>query len=127
MCGAGTIRGLTGVEKMKAVLLLAVLTWAASMAMGQAVPHKNYAANSGSQASSTASQSNDLRGCLSGAKGNYTLVDHQGNSHKVTGDDHALGDEVGHEVDLAGKANSGNTFQETAITDIASRCWNYKP
>ena|SRR5215472_9409477 len=112
---------------MKAVFLLAVLTWAASMATGRAVPHSNYAAPSGNQASSTANQSNDLRGCLSGTKGNYTLVDHQGNSHKVTGDDHALSDEVGHEVDLTGKANSGNAFNETGITDIASRCWNFKP
>jgi hypothetical protein len=109
-----------------AVLLLSMLTLAAAMAVAQMAPHSSYAPSSGNQVSSTTSQSNDLRGCLSGTKGNYTLLDHQGKSHKVTGDNHELWDEVGHEVDLTGKSNSGKTFQETEITDIAPRCWNFK-
>ncbi|MGB8768808.1 MAG: hypothetical protein WCC92_04285 [Candidatus Korobacteraceae bacterium] len=109
-----------------AVLLLSMLTLAATMAVAQMAPHSNYASTSGDHSSATTSQSNDLRGCLSGTKGNYTLLDHQGKTHKVTGDNHELWDEVGHEVDLTGKPNSGNTFQETEITDIDSRCWNFK-
>ena len=109
-----------------AVLLLSMLTLAATMAVAQAAPHSNYAASSANQGSAMTSQSSDLRGCLSGTKGNYTLLDHQGKGHKVTGDNHELWDEVGHEVDLTGKASTGNTFHETEITDIASRCWNFK-
>ena len=109
-----------------AVLLLSTLTLAATMAVAQAAPRSNYAPSSANQSSAMTSQSNDLRGCLSGTKGNYTLLDHQGKSHKVVGDNQRLWDDVGHEVDLTGKASSGNAFQETEITDIASRCWNFK-
>ncbi len=108
-----------------AVLLLSMLTFAATIAVAQTTTHSNYASSSGNQAA-TADQSADLRGCLSGGKGNYTLLDHQGKSHKVVGDNRELGDDVGHEVDLTGRPNSGNAFQETEITDIASRCWNFK-
>jgi hypothetical protein len=66
-----------------------------------------------------------LRGCLSGTHGNYTLLDHSGKSHKVTGNNARLWDETGHEVDLTGKVGAGGTFQETELTDIASRCWNF--
>jgi hypothetical protein len=120
--------GSAGVEKMKrAVLLLSVLTLVAAVAVAQAAaPHLNYAPASPNQASSMTSQSNDLRGCLNGTKGSYTLLDHQGKSHQVTGDNHLLWDETGHEVDLTGKASSGNAFQATEIIDIASRCWNFK-
>jgi hypothetical protein len=108
-----------------AVLLLSMLTFAATIAVAQTTTHSNYAPFPGNQAA-TADQSADLRGCLSGSKGNYTLLDHQGKSHKVVGDNRELGDDVGHEVDLTGRPNSGNAFQETEITDIASRCWNFK-
>jgi hypothetical protein len=109
-----------------AILLLSMLTFAATIAMAQTTTHSNYAFSSGNQPVASASQSGDLRGCLSGSKGNYTLLDHQGKSHKVVGDNRELGDDVGHEVELTGKPNSGNAFQEAEITDIASRCWNFK-
>ncbi len=109
-----------------AILLLSMLTLAATIATAQTTTHSNYASSSGNQAAATTSQSGDLRGCLSGSQGNYTLLDHQGKSHKVVGDNRELWDDVGHEVDLTGKPNSGNAFQETEITDIASRCWNFK-
>ena len=44
----------------------------------------------------------------------------------MTGDSHELWDEVNHEVDLSGMTIGSNTFQESQITDIASRCWNFK-
>ena len=116
---------------MKSAALLLCLLSFSVMVAAQAVPHSNYAPPSGAQASATASQnpstpaSSDLRGCLSGSKGNYTLIDHWGKSHKVTGDNHALWEEVGHEVDMSGKMEAANTFQETGITDIAARCWNF--
>ncbi len=109
-----------------AVLLLLTLTLAVTIAAAQTAGRSSYAPTSGNQASAPTSQSNDLRGCLSGAKDNYALLDHQGKSHKVVGDNHELSDEVGHEVDLTGKQGPGNAFQETEMTDIASRCWNFK-
>jgi hypothetical protein len=117
----------------KAVLLLALLLLAATMAAAQAAPQSHFAATPGNSNSATAGppasvQSDSLRGCLSGSKGNYILTDHRGKQHKVVGDNHALWDETGHEVDLTGKPGSGkapNTFQESQITDIASRCWNF--
>ena len=117
----------------KAVLLLSSLLLAATMATAQAAPHSQFAATPANQNSAMAGQSasapsDTLRGCLSGKKGNYTLTDHQGKQHKVVGDNHALWDEVDHEVLLNGKPGSSgasNPFQESEITDIAMRCWNY--
>ncbi len=113
---------------MKAALLfLSALTLTATMAMAQAAPHSNFAPPAGNQmkaATSSPSSSSDLRGCLEGTKGNYTLTDHQGKVHKVAGDNHALYEDAGHEVDLTGKSGTGS-FQETGISDIASRCWNF--
>lgn len=114
----------------RAVPLLSLLLLAA-MAAAQTAPHSSFAPPS-PQSSPTASHSqsspgSDLRGCLSGKKGDYTLTDHQGKQHRVVGDNHLLWDEVGHEVDITGTpANTPNTLKETEITDIASRCWNFK-
>ncbi len=116
----------------KAILLLSSLLFAVTMATAQAVPQSHFAAPSASANSATssqpASQQSDLRGCLSGTQGNYTVTDHQGKQHKVMGDNNqALWDDTGHEVDLSGKMVSGsNTFRESGITDISARCWNYK-
>ena len=71
-------------------------------------------------------ESESLRGCLSGTKGNYTLTDHNGNQYKVVGGNQRLWDEVDREVDLSGMTKGSNTFQQSQITDIASRCWNFK-
>ncbi len=122
-----------GVGNMKkAVLLLSPLLLGATMATAQAAPHSHFAAPSGNASSAAGqpglAQSDSLRGCLSGSKGNYMLTDHQGKQYRVVGDNQALWDETGHEVDLTGKPGSGNasnTFQESEITDIASRCWNF--
>lgn len=116
---------------MKPVLLTPILLLAATMAMAQTAPQSHFAAAPANQNSAMPSQnapagSESLRGCLSGSKGNYTLTDHKGNQYKVTGDSHALWDEVGHEVDLSGMTKGSNTFQESQVTDIASHCWNFK-
>lgn len=112
------------------VLLLSTLLLVATMAMAQAAPQSHFAPPPANQSSAMSSQSatahsDSLRGCLSGTKGNYTLTDHQGKQHKVTGDNHVLWDDAGHEVQLSGTTNGANTFQESQITDIASRCWNF--
>jgi len=112
----------------RAVLFLSLLLLAAAFAVAQTATHSNFAPTSGNQASTNHTPSapaNDLRGCLEGSKGDYELVDHQGKAHKVTGDNHLLRDEVGHEVDMTGKPGSGNAFQETSLMDIDSRCWNF--
>ncbi len=116
---------------MKPVLFAPILVLIATMAMAQAVPQSHFAGtpanqNSAMPSRNAATQSSDLRGCLSGSKGNYTLTDHHGNQYKVVGDSHRLWDEVGHEVDLSGTTQGSNTFQESQITDIAARCWNFK-
>ncbi len=114
----------------RAVLLLSLLL-PATMAVAQSATQSNFAPPS-PQSSPTASQSqsspsDELRGCISGKKGDYTLTDHQGKQHRIVGDDHLLWDEVGHEVEVTGTPNGkANTFKETEITDIASRCWNFK-
>jgi len=111
-----------------AVLLLSFLCLSAILAAAQ-TPQKSFASPSGKQGSETSQSSpdNDLRGCLTGTQGNYTLVDHQGKAHKVTGDNHLLWEDTGHEVDMTGNPGSNHTFQETQVLDIASRCWNFKP
>ncbi len=113
----------------RAVLFLSLVLLASTLAAAQATAHSNFAPTSGNQASTNHTASapaNDLRGCLSGAKSGYELLDHEGKAHKVTGETHLLSDEVGHEVDMTGKVGSGNTFHETSVTDIASRCWNFQ-
>ena len=117
---------------MKAVLLVSALLLAATVASAQAAPKSHFAATPVNQSSAMASQnaptnSNALRGCLTGSKGDYKLTDHQGQQHRVVGDNHLLWDDVGHEVDLTGSpsANGSNTFHESQITDISSRCWNF--
>ena len=115
-----------------AVLLLSLLSFLAIQCLAQQASRSSFAPPAPNQNSASATQSspahnnNDLRGCLSGSKGNYSLLDHQGKSHKVTGDSHVLWDDVGHEVDLTGKMGAHGDFQETSATDIASRCWNFK-
>jgi len=104
------------------VLALALLSFAAIPLAAQTASHSTSTTNPAHQSSMTG---NDLRGCLSGSKGNYTLVDHQGKAHKVTGDNHLLADDVGHEVDMNGATAAHNVFHDTEITDIASRCWNF--
>jgi hypothetical protein len=114
----------------RAALLLVSLSLATVMSVAQATTHSNFAPTFGNQTSATprhtaSEQGTDLRGCLIGAKDEYQLVDHQGKAHNVTGDKQLLSDEVGHEVDMTGRLRSGDTFHETALTDIASRCWNF--
>jgi hypothetical protein len=114
----------------KAVLLLSLLLLA-TMAAAQTASQSSFAPPPG-QSSPTASHSQsssgtDLRGCLSGKKGDYTLTDHQGEQHRIVGDNHLLWDDVGHEVDITGTpANPPNTLKESEITDIASRCANFR-
>ena len=105
-----------------AFLLLSLLALAATMAAAQAAPQPVSTSTSISQNSAKA---NDLRGCLQGSKGNYALVDHQGKAHRVTGDNHLLWDDEGHEVDMTGSYGANNTFHETQVMDIDSRCWNF--
>lgn len=114
------------------ILLLSLLLLVVAMAAAQAAPRSNFAPPSGAQSAAaghaTSTSGNDLRGCLSGTKGDYTLTDHQGKQHRVVGDNHVLWDDVGHEVDMTGTMGTGknsNAFQETEITDIAMRCWNF--
>ncbi len=121
-----------GLKKMKkGVLLLSPLLLAATMATAQAAPpSSHFAAAPGNASSATAGQaasarSSSLRGCLSGSKGNYILTDHQGQQHRVVGDNHGLRDEVDHEVYLTGSGSASDMFQESKITDIAPRCWNF--
>jgi hypothetical protein len=117
---------------MKTAVLLLSLLLLATMAAAQTASQSSFVPPSGAQSSATPSHPqsatvNDLRGCLSGKKGDYTLTDHQGKQHRVVGDNHLLWDEVGHEVDITGtSANTPNTFKENEIMDIASRCWNFK-
>ncbi len=115
----------------KLLFLTSILLLTAPLIMAQAAPQSHFAAapanqNSAMPSHNAATQGDDLRGCLSGSKGDYTLIDHQSKQYKVVGDSHQLRDEVGHEVDLSGSTKGSNTFQESQITDIASRCWNFK-
>ncbi len=111
-----------------AFLLLSLLALAAMLAAAQAMPASHFAPPS-NQAATAATQadstSNDLRGCLQGSNGNYTLVDHQGKAHRVAGDNHLLWDDEGHEVDMTGSYGAAHTFHETQVMDIDSRCWNF--
>ena len=112
----------------KVVLLLSALLLAATMAAAQAATQSHFAAPAANQTSAnhSAATGSDLRGCLTGTKGDYMLVDHQGKEHKVVGNDHDLWNDTGHEVDITGQPGSAKApFHESEITDIASRCWNF--
>jgi hypothetical protein len=117
-------------EMKSTILSLALLSMWTVLASAQSTSPSNPTLASVHQSPTVASQptsasNHDLRGCLEGTKGNYTLVDHQNKTHKVTGNDHLLWDDVGHEVDMTGNVGAGDVFQETKVTDIASRCWNF--
>ncbi len=86
------------------VLSISLLLLVATMATAQAAPQSHFAATGQNAPASAAS--NSLRGCLTGAKGNYKLTDHQGKQHRVVGDNHLLWDETGDEVDLTGNRGS---------------------
>jgi len=115
-----------------AMLSLSLLLLAAIVPAAQGIAHPSFAsaaedrAATGTSHHATSTQGRDLEGCLIGAKTEYELVDHQGKTHKVTGDKQLLSDEVGHEVDIKGRLISGDTFHETALTHIATECRDYK-
>lgn len=91
-------------------VLLSVLLLGASWAAAQNSPSQsNPSQTSPSQTTTgnTGSQTT-VQGCLSTSNGNYTLTDKNGNSFQVIGDAAKLGEDIGHEVKIAGTLNSAS-------------------
>lgn len=110
----------------------------ATMALAQDSTTANAAGNLQDQAQSSTAQANKLRGCLSGSEGNFTLTDLNGTQYRLVGNDMALKNKVGHEVEVNGTQNrpvednssasevdmarAGDTFQVTDVRDISGSC-----
>lgn len=82
----------------------------------------------------------NLRGCLSGSAGNYTLTDHNGAIYHLVGGEAQLQDAVGHEVEVTGTpdaqrtgasddtaANTASSFQVTGAHEVGARCSHGSP
>ena len=89
------------------------------------------------QDSSTAGQAAgaQLRGCLSGSAGNYTLTDHSGTIYHLVGAESQLQRSVGHEVEITGTpdaqrtgasddvgSNTASSFQVTGAREVGTSC-----
>lgn len=59
-------------------------------------------AQAGSTAGKTAGAAT-MQGCLSSSSGQYYLTDSSGTKHELSGNDHKLKGQVGHEVEITGK------------------------
>jgi hypothetical protein len=60
-----------------------------------------------------------IQGCLSGSAGNYMLTDQSGKSYQLEGETSKLGEHLGHEVELIGKA-SGTSSESVAASSSTS-------
>ncbi len=76
-----------------------------------------------------------LRGCLTGSDGNYTLTDHSGSIYHLVGGAAQLQNSVGHEVEVTGTpdarrtgarddtaTNTASSFQVTSAREVGARC-----
>lgn len=93
--------------------------------------------NTQTQRQSTSRSVNELRGCLSGSTGNYTVTDSNGKQYEVNGDDNTLRSMVGREVQITLSENrstndstqptgttthSSNTVQASDVKVLATSC-----
>jgi len=90
----------------KAMLLSAVLTLCAGLALAQDTPSNATSGQNGATTTTTTSDqstsSNTIQGCLMGTTGNYMLTDASGVSYKVQGDESQLSSNVNKEVEVMG-------------------------
>ena len=102
---------------MKRALLLSLpALLIAAIGLAQDAPSANAAGNFQDQTKSSTAQGNKLRGCLSGSEGNFTLTDLNGMQYRLVGNDMALKNKVGHEVEVnvtpnRAESDSGRRFQ----------------
>ncbi len=108
----------------------------ATMALAQDSPSANPTGDPQGPTQSSPAQGNKLRGCLSGPEGNFTLTDLNGMLYRLVGNDMALKNNVGHEVEVTGTQNrsvedsssgvdvahAGDTVQVTDVRDISGSC-----
>src|SRR6516162_9550907 len=122
---------------MKRTLLLILSALLIStIALAQDAPSANAAGNFQDQTKSSTAQGNKLRGCLSGSEGNFTLTDLNGMQYRLVGNDMALKNKVGHEVEVnvtpnRAESDSGSTadmarateaLQVADVRDISGSC-----
>jgi len=121
----------------KALAILATLLLAGTVGFAQA----GQAGNQSDQSSMGQSQ-NTIRGCVSGTKGNFTLMANDGTTYQLKGHDSQLAKNVGKEVEIetssktnamaspsggmAGQAAAGNTetLQVKNVKQVADTCQN---
>jgi hypothetical protein len=118
---------------MKTFYLSSAVLLAGAMGVAQA----SRGGSSQDQDSSMAGQAAgaQLRGCLTGSDGNYTLTDHNGAIYHLVGGAAQLRNAVGHEVEVTGTpdarrtgagddtaANTASSFQVTSAREEGARC-----
>jgi hypothetical protein len=97
---------------MKALATLATFLLAATLGFAQAEP-------SGTQSSQSSGGQSTIRGCLTGASGNYRLVTKEGTSYKLKGRNSDLAENVGREVEV--RTNSTIAPQASASASTAGK------
>lgn len=107
----------------KAMLLSAVLTLCAGLALAQDTP-SNGAPDQNSTTTTTttttadqSASSNTIQGCLMGSNGNYMLTDATGVAYKVQGDESQLSSNVNKQVEVMGTVSSTNSASATNNAD----------
>jgi hypothetical protein len=95
----------------KAMLLTAVLTVCAGLALAQDTPSNSTSGQNDTTTTTTtttdqSTSANTIQGCLMGTTGNYMLTDAAGISYKVQGDESQLSSNVNKEVEVTGTVAS---------------------
>jgi hypothetical protein len=120
----------------RALLLILSALLIATITLAQDAPTANAAGNLQDQTQSSPAPGNKLRGCLSGSEGNFTLTDLNGTQYKLLGNDMALKNKAGHEVEVnvtpnrpesdsssaADMARATDALQVTDVRDISGSC-----
>ncbi len=112
---------------LSSAILLAGAMAVAQTAMGSSQDQQSSAAGQAAGA--------QIRGCLSGSAGNYTLTDHNGTIYHLVGAESQLQGSVGHEVEITGTpdaqrsgasddmaSNTASFFQVTGAREVGARC-----
>ena len=69
----------------------------------------------------TSAHATTFEGCLQVSHSVFTLTDKSGMAYQIQGDSSALGEHVGHEVQITGTASDSGQSRETGGTDSATQ------
>jgi hypothetical protein len=101
---------------MTKILMLASVFLLSTAWLQAQDPH----AGSPSSDKPTSAQAQTVRGCLQGSNGSFTLTDKSGVIYQIQGDASALGEHVGHEVQITGTTASSDSGQSRETGSASS-------